>query len=74
MPLINGLIVIKFFSDLSLQHVKELYTEGVCVWGVGVGGGWLNFLSVHIHIRFRHAHHETIDWLPSLGSRGGSIY
>ena len=42
-------------------------------WGVG-GLGWgLNYLCAHIHLRFRHAHHETRDWLPSLGLRGGYI-
>ena len=35
------------------------------------GGGGLNYLRAHINLRFRHAHHETKDWLPSLGSRGG---
>ena len=43
-------------------------------WGRGGGGlggvrdVWgLNYLCAHIHLRFRHAHHETEDWLPSLG-------
>ena len=39
----------------------------VCVWG----GGELNYLRAHIHLRFRHAHRQTKCWLPSLGSRGG---
>ena len=41
----------------------------VCVWGGG-GGRGQNYLRAHIHWRFRHAHHETKDWLPGLGSRG----
>ena len=40
-------------------------------WGVGVGGGGLNYLRAHIHLRFRHAHHETKDWLPR--GRKGAI-
>ena len=42
--------------------------------GGGGGGGSLNYLHAHIHSRFRHAHHETKDWLPSLGSRGRRKY
>ena len=37
----------------------------------GGGGAGLNYLRAHIHLRFRHAHHEIKDWPPSLGSRGG---
>ena len=35
-----------------------------------VDAGGMNYLRAHIHLRFRHAHHETKDWLPNLGSRG----
>ena len=38
--------------------------------GGGVGGV-VSYFRAHIHQMFRHAHHETKDWLPSLGSRGG---
>ena len=27
-------------------------------------------MNYDVHLRFKHAHHETKDWLPSLGSRG----
>ena len=40
--------------------------------GGGAGGG-VNYLRAHIHLRFRHAHHETKDWLPpdyGLGADG----
>ena len=39
----------------------------MCVWGGGGGaggGGGLYYLRAHTHLRFRHAHHETKDWLP----------
>ena len=32
---------------------------------------WGDYLHAHIHLRLRHAHHETKDWLPSLGCRAG---
>ena len=38
--------------------------HSVCVCRGGGGERELNYLRVHIH-----AHHETKDWLPSLGSR-----
>ena len=38
----------------------------------GLGG--CNYLCAHIHWRFRHAHHKTKDWLPSLGSQGRRSY
>ena len=34
-------------------------------------GGGLNYLRAHVHLIYRHAHHETKDWLPRLGSRDG---
>ena len=45
----------------------------MCGGGGGVGGkgGGLNYLRGHINLRFRHAYHETKDWLLNLGSRGG---
>ena len=38
--------------------------------GGGGGGGGLNYFRSHIHRRFRHAHYETKDRQPCLGSRG----
>ena len=38
-------------------------------WGGGAVGGRLNYFRAHIHRRFKHAHHETRDWHPGLGSR-----
>ena len=35
-----------------------------------VFAGCETYLHAHIHLRFRHAHHEIKDLLPSLGSRG----
>ena len=40
------------------------------ILGFKEGGGGQNYLRDHIHLRFRHAHYETKDWLPSLGSQG----
>ena len=40
--------------------------------GGGGGGGGVNYLRAHIHLRSRHAYHETNDWQPSLGYRGGT--
>ena len=37
------------------------------------GGGGVNYLCAQIDLRFRHAHHETKDWLQSLGSQGGIL-
>ena len=68
MPLINGLIVI---SDLSLQHVKELYTEGVGV--EGGGGGAELFKCPYPH---KVQAHPPPDQRLATQSRvsGGSIY
>ena len=36
----------------------------------GVGGGGGGGVGVKANLRFRHAHHETKDWLPSIVFRG----
>ena len=30
-----------------------------------------DYLCAHVYLRFRHTHHDTIHWLPSLVSGGG---
>ena len=45
-------------------------TTGSPVWRGGGGVGVENYLHAHIHWRFRHAYHETKDWLSGPGSWG----
>ena len=51
---------------------NSLYTNNPCSTAIAAGvWGGPNYLRAHMHTMFRHAHHKTKDWLPSLGSRGG---
>ena len=57
---------------LSSSFAISLSAEGKQRGGGGGEGEGQKYLRVPIStLRFRHAHHETKDWLPNLGSRGG---
>ena len=56
-------------SETSMEkEIHQSYKDSQVVHHGG--GGGLNYVHAHIHQRFRHAHHDPKDWLPSLGSRG----
>ena len=68
------------FVDSNRQRhwaVGEIGQVCVVVSGGGGGGGGAELLTwIIIHCRFRHAHHETKDWLPrvsGLDGREGAI-
>ena len=60
-----------YVTKCTLQYLHLVPTERIFFIfkrGGGEGRG-RNYLCGHIQVRFRHAHHETKDWLPNIGSR-----